>query len=135
MTFYDRLRMICEDRGISVSALCKQIGLNPTTGATWKKRGSLPKAETVAKIADALDIDAFWFYVEADDFLFVVSDGVPYKSTDEGMVKAPIVNVKNWAEEKTATNDGLDEEFVLLAKRLSPAQRQRVMDFMRGMLA
>ena len=135
MTFYDRLRMICEDRGISVSALCKQIGLNPTTGATWKKRGSLPKAETVAKIADALDIDAFWFYVEADDFLFVVSDGFPYKSTDEGMVKAPIVNVKNWAEEKTATNDGLDEEFVLLAKRLSPAQRQRVMDFMRGMLA
>lgn len=135
MTFYDRLRMICEDRGISVSALCKQIGLNPTTGATWKKRGSLPKAETVAKIADALDIDAFWFYVEADDFLFVVNDGFPYKSTDEGMVKAPIVSVKNWAEEKTATNDGLDEEFVLLAKRLSPAQRQRVMDFMRGMLA
>lgn len=135
MTFYDRLRMICDDRGVSVSALCKQIGLNPTTGATWKKRGSIPKAETVTKIAEALDIDAFWFYIDPDDFLFVVNDGFPYKSADEGMVKAPIVNVKKWAEEKTATNDGLDEEFVLLAKRLTPAQRQRVMDFMRGMLA
>ena len=41
MTFYDRLSLICEDRGLSVSALCKKIGLNPTTGATWKKRGSL----------------------------------------------------------------------------------------------
>ena len=135
MTFYDRLQAICNDRGISVSNLCKQIGLNATTGATWKKRGSSPKDETIYKIAEVLDIDAFWFYVDPDDFEFVVADGFPYKSEDKGMVKAPVLDIKTWAEEKTATNDGLDEEFLLLAKKLSPAQRQRVMDFMRGVLS
>lgn len=89
MTFYDRLSMICKDRGLSVSALCKRIGLNPTTGATWKKRGSIPKGDTLKAIADELDVDTFWFFVEPDDFILslplffmvcdVLTQGFSYK--------------------------------------------------------
>lgn len=134
MTFYDRLSLICDDRGLSVSALCKKIGLNPTTGATWKKRGSVPKSETLKAIAEELDVDTFWFFVEPDDFMFAMQEGVPYRSEEEGLTKAEVIR-PTWAKEKSKPTEELDEEFLLLARKLSPAQRQRVMDFMRGILA
>lgn len=70
MSFYDNLKRLCKEKGTSPSAIAKQIGLG-NSAATYWKRGSLPKYETVLSIAAALDCDP-WTLVPA-----------PHQSTPE----------------------------------------------------
>ena len=54
MSFYNRLRELCESNGFPVSYLSQNIpdlNASPATISFWKK-GSAPRTETVKKIAD-----------------------------------------------------------------------------------
>lgn len=56
MTFYQELEFLCRIKGISVSKLCKEIGLSNATATQWKK-GAIPNAKNVKLIANYLEVD------------------------------------------------------------------------------
>lgn len=53
--FYDRFVGLCKERGVSPSAVMVSIGLNKSNATFWKK-GSIPKGDTLQKLADYFDV-------------------------------------------------------------------------------
>lgn len=49
--FFDRLKKLCDDRGISTYKACTDIGLNRSAVAKWKTGGK-PNGTTAAKLAE-----------------------------------------------------------------------------------
>lgn len=50
MCFFDRISALCKERGTSPSAVAREIGLNNSSATYWK-RGSIPKGDTLQKLA------------------------------------------------------------------------------------
>lgn len=53
--FYDNLNIVCKKKGTSVTAIIKEIGLNPTSGTYWKK-GSFPSGDILVKLSERLNV-------------------------------------------------------------------------------
>lgn len=53
--FYERLNEMCSRKGIAVSSLVKALGLSTSKVTAWKN-GTVPKGETLVKIADYFDL-------------------------------------------------------------------------------
>ena len=49
--FFDRLKLLCEEKSVSVYKACTDIGLNRSAVNKWKAGGS-PRGSVVAKFAD-----------------------------------------------------------------------------------
>lgn len=49
--FFERVTELCQKKGISLSTAAKEIGLSNSAITYWK-RGAVPKASTVQKLAD-----------------------------------------------------------------------------------
>lgn len=49
--FWDNLKILCAEKGISVAKLCSLLNLSNSTSTKWKK-GSVPNNSTLKKIAD-----------------------------------------------------------------------------------
>lgn len=49
--FYDKFKLLCDKKGVSVSRACIEIGLNRSAVAKWKG-GSTPNGATLQKLAD-----------------------------------------------------------------------------------
>ena len=58
--FYQKLVALCAKNNISVSKMCKDIGLVPSASARWKQ-GSVPNMTTLFKIADYFSIEPEYF--------------------------------------------------------------------------
>lgn len=55
MAFYDRFVELCIQKGVSPSAAARAVGLT-TANPTYWKRGSIPKGDTLQKLADYFDV-------------------------------------------------------------------------------
>ena len=64
--FYDRFIYLCKKRGVSPSAVMVAIGLNKSNATFWKK-GSMPKAETVQKLADYFGVSVDYLLGNTDN--------------------------------------------------------------------
>ncbi len=62
MAFYDIFDELCKQRGVTPTRAARENGIAQSSVATWKKRGSTPKAATVQKLAD-------YFGVSVSDLL------------------------------------------------------------------
>ena len=51
MSFYNNLEELCKKKKITLAALARELGLSNSATTYWK-RGSVPKYETLKKIAD-----------------------------------------------------------------------------------
>mgnify|MGYP000757226079 FL=1 len=49
--FYDLFKKLCDDRNISVSKACIEIGLSRSIAAKWKNTKTNPSADVLPKIA------------------------------------------------------------------------------------
>lgn len=56
MTFYQKLEILCKNRGTNVTALTRELGFSSSAGTTWKKSKGLPRNSTLKKIADYFEI-------------------------------------------------------------------------------
>lgn len=63
--FYERLEAICSRNGITVSSLVKALGLSTSKVTAWKS-GSVPKGETLVKIADYFNVSVDYLLGRAD---------------------------------------------------------------------
>lgn len=128
--FYSKITNLCSKKGMSVARLTEELNLSRATATKWR-HGAKPYYNTLLKIANYFDVDVEYLadneYLDYDEWLQEV----------KGLTRAEVLRSDNWAKEKTeSTNDlGLDEEFLAMAKQLTPGQLQRVKDFIRGMLS
>ena len=49
--FYEQVKSLCDGRNVKITTLARKLSLSPSAPDNWKN-GSLPKAETIMKIAD-----------------------------------------------------------------------------------
>lgn len=128
--FYKKLEQMCAKRGMSVARFAQELGLSNSTATKWRQ-GAKPYYNTMSKIATFFDVEIEYLldddYMDYDEWLLEV------KHMTRAVVLKSAADLQN--TEKTVTNDGLDEEFMVLARKLSAPQMQRVKDFMRGILA
>ena len=55
MTFFNNIQRLCNEKGISVTALGQELGLSNATTAGWRK-GSQPRGKTLKMLADYFDV-------------------------------------------------------------------------------
>lgn len=56
MSFYNNLEELCKKKKITLAALARELGLSNSATTYWK-RGSIPKYETLKKIADYFEVE------------------------------------------------------------------------------
>lgn len=90
MTFYEKYLSLCRNIGKSPSAVANAIGLNNSSVTYWK-RGSLPKAGTVVKLADYFGVPA--------DYLIDEDMDDPYPFKNESLIdrinRLPYLKINN----------------------------------------
>lgn len=79
MTFAENLKRICEDRGTTPTALCKELGLSTSKVSAWYG-GSLPKQEVMVQLAQKLECSVMDFF--ADEVDFVISSDLDEDEKD-----------------------------------------------------
>ena len=65
MTFYEKLEILCKNRGITITSLAKELGYSSSAGTTWKNSKGLPRNSTIKKITDYFEIPITYFSDEA----------------------------------------------------------------------
>ena len=126
--FYQKLVALCAKNNISVSKMCKDIGLVPSASARWKQ-GSVPNMTTLFKIAEYFGIEPEYFL--ADNY----TSYVEWLAEKKHMSVAQVISPK-WMEEETQPVEPDPYEVLIpLLKQLTPAQVQRVKDFISGLLS
>lgn len=53
--FYDNLKTACSNKGISITALLKELSISSANGTFWK-RGSYPNGDILIKISNYLEV-------------------------------------------------------------------------------
>lgn len=61
MSFYEKLENLCKNRGITVTALTKELGYSSSAGTTWKKSNGMPRNSTVKKISEYFGVPITYF--------------------------------------------------------------------------
>lgn len=127
--FYEKLSMLCATKGVSITQFCKEVGLSSATATKWKK-GAIPFHSSLYRISKYFDVEVE--YLLDDNY----TDYDTWLSEVKGMTRVQYLGTINEQDKKTAPEEesGLDEEFMVLARKLSAQQMQRVKDFMRGIL-
>ena len=111
--FVDRLDILLDEKKYKKSRLAKKLGLAPSTVFRWYERNSTPAMGTLLQICEIFDCDLDWLRgVEKEREHFRYSSLV---------------------EPEEIKEDELDEELVRLIRGLTPAQVQRVRDFLSGL--
>lgn len=55
MSFYDNLRIACDNKGTKVSPFIQSLGLNSANTGAWKN-GGYPRVENLIEMADVLGV-------------------------------------------------------------------------------
>lgn len=68
MEFVDRIDLKLKEKNLKRVAMCEDIGIDTSIMTAWNKRGTIPSAEVVLKIANYLDVSMEWLITgkEAD---------------------------------------------------------------------
>ena len=141
MTFYDRYESVCNAKGIDPCSqkAADMIGTTRANISTWKAKGTTPKGETIALIADA-------YSVSTDFLLGRTTDPTDYSKVEVlANVSGPIMDMFNGDVKKAlAFQRALDAEagftgnsrprILDLYERLDDADQIRVEAYVEGML-
>lgn len=65
--FYDILERLCDSKGKSVFAVTSELNITASTVSYWKKKGTAPKGETLAKIAKYFDVSVDYLLGKTDE--------------------------------------------------------------------
>lgn len=96
--FYDQVKSLCDKRPIKITALARQLHLSPSAPNNWKE-GSLPKVETVMKIAE-------YFGVTTDFLLY--GDGSSTSNTIGDVLSSAVVQGNNGSHVSVSNSSGGD---------------------------
>lgn len=74
MDFGERIVEIRKEKGISQKELAKRLSVSPVMVAHWEKGRRKPKADTLKKIADALEVPLSRLYALDPDAVYLGSE-------------------------------------------------------------
>ena len=127
MGFYERYAELITEMGIDPCSMraANMFGINKGTISSWKIKGTSPRGETVARMADILGVSA--------DYLLGRTD----RRTDDSRnsAQAIIQEVIKKREREEQKERDLDSEILRLYNRLRPGDQQKAEGFIRGLLA
>lgn len=91
MIFYDRVSELCKDHGVSMAAVAREIGLSNSATTYWK-RGSVPKGDTLQKLADYFGVSTDYLLGKTDfpypDMTGRTERYEPWTQADEMVLRA-----------------------------------------------
>jgi len=64
--FYDQITKICNEKGVKLTPLLKELGLSTGNTGRWKK-GGVPSIEVVSSLAMRLDVSVDYLLGNTDD--------------------------------------------------------------------
>jgi transcriptional regulator with XRE-family HTH domain len=70
-TFDSRIRTARRQRGLSQEGLARLVDASKNSVQNWERNGTLPRSETVAALARALDVSADYLLGLSDDLASV----------------------------------------------------------------
>lgn len=93
MTFYERLKLVLDDKGVSAYKVSKDIGIDRATIGKWKSTGSSPNVETLKKLCEYLKVSSSYLIGEDEKeinrnvgkipVLGIVPCGVPIEAIED----------------------------------------------------
>ena len=78
-TIYNRILVLCEERGWTLTRLAELAAMNPSTIYTYRYRDSMPKIETLVVMCEVFEITLAQFFMvddKRDDELIIVLNGL-----------------------------------------------------------
>lgn len=63
--FYERLILLCNERGTTPTAMAKAMGISTSMTANWKK-GGVPRSDTLQKVANHFGVSVSYLLGEMD---------------------------------------------------------------------
>lgn len=66
MTFRENINRICKERGTTLSAVTRSMGLSSSKVTAWNN-GSLPKEEVLLSLAQTLNCSVMDFFADEED--------------------------------------------------------------------
>ena len=78
-TIYNRILVLCEERGWTLTRLAELAAMTPSTIYTYRYRQSMPKIETLVVMCEVFDITLAQFFMldeSKDDELIIVLNGL-----------------------------------------------------------
>lgn len=100
--FYENFKRLCSERGTTPTAVAKAMGISTSMTANWKK-GGVPRADTLQKVADH-------FGVSVSYLLGVVDDPDPIALIDPSKKSPPIIEMIDEAMKDLSEEDLKDLE-------------------------
>lgn len=102
--FYENFKRLCSERGTTPTAVAKAMGISTSMTANWKK-GGVPRADTLQKVADH-------FGVSVSYLLGVVDDPDPVALVDPSKKEPPILEWLTKLDDMTPDELAEVEQFV-----------------------
>lgn len=102
--FYDRFIALCAQKGISASFVVQQIGLNKSSATYWKN-GSIPKGDTLQKLADYFGVSVDYLIGTSEE-KWSVTAARPKDSFFNWLARLGFLTAKH-------TQEGIDEYFII----------------------
>ncbi|MBQ8574793.1 MAG: helix-turn-helix transcriptional regulator [Clostridia bacterium] len=72
--FYDVLEKLCKSKGKSVFAVTTELDITASTVSYWKKKGTAPKGDTLAKIASYFGVSTDYLLNGTDNTTKIITD-------------------------------------------------------------
>ena len=64
--FYERLKLLCEEKGIKLTNLIQELGMSSGNMNKWKN-GVIPKGNTLSKLADYFNVSVDYLIGKTDE--------------------------------------------------------------------
>ena len=82
MDFAENLKRICDEKGTTPTALCKELGLSTSKVSAWYG-GSLPKQDVMVKLAKKLDCSVMDFFYDGEDDTQLLIEVMPKRKDED----------------------------------------------------
>jgi len=117
--FKERLGYLLYKYSVNKSELARKLGIAFSTVHRWFNEDRMPNYVTLQRLADMFGVSVEWLMGQTD-------------SINDEEVFDPATMLTD-PDPDTIKEDELDEELVRLIRGLTPAQQQRVRDFLAGL--
>lgn len=67
MNFLERLEVLLKEKGVSATKMSLDLGFSKDAVFNWKKRGTIPSGEMLAKVADYFDVSVDYLLGRTDE--------------------------------------------------------------------
>lgn len=69
--FYERLKLLCDNKGIKLTNLIQELGMSSGNMNKWKK-GGVPKGSTLSKLADYFNVSVDYLIGKTEEQTFIM---------------------------------------------------------------